>query len=89
MEMKSELEGNLAMLVLSRQIDESIIIDLGNDEIIKVTVVDIRGDKVRLGVSSAGETQSTVQTEVEGSNPSVDPYYYSNFHPSNRSRDHH
>lgn len=36
------------MLVLSRQRDESIII--GDD--IVVTVVDIRGDKVRLGIQA-------------------------------------
>jgi len=36
------------MLVLSRKRDESIIID-GN---IKLTIVDIRGDKVRLGVEA-------------------------------------
>lgn len=36
------------MLVLSRQRDESIII--GDD--IVLTVVDIRGDKVRLGISA-------------------------------------
>ena len=36
------------MLVLSRQLDESIII---GDEIV-VTVVDIRGDKVRLGIQA-------------------------------------
>jgi carbon storage regulator len=36
------------MLVLSRQIDETIMI--GDD--IEVTVVDIRGDKVRLGISA-------------------------------------
>lgn len=39
------------MLVLSRKRDESIII---NDNI-KVTVVDIRGDKVRLGVVAPTE----------------------------------
>jgi carbon storage regulator len=39
------------MLVLSRQRDESIII--GDD--IEITVVDIRGDKVRLGVSAPKE----------------------------------
>ncbi len=39
------------MLVLSRQRDESIII---NDNI-KITVVDVRGDKVRLGVSAPRE----------------------------------
>lgn len=36
------------MLVLSRQRDESIMI---GDEI-EITVVDIRGDKVRLGISA-------------------------------------
>jgi carbon storage regulator len=39
------------MLVLSRQRDESIII---GDNII-VTVVDIRGDKVRLGIQAPTE----------------------------------
>lgn len=39
------------MLVLSRQLDESIII---SDNIV-VTVVDIRGDKVRLGVQAPQE----------------------------------
>ena len=36
------------MLVLSRQRDETIVI--GDD--IEITVVDIRGDKVRLGISA-------------------------------------
>lgn len=36
------------MLVLSRQKDESIII--GDD--VEVTIVDVRGDKVRLGISA-------------------------------------
>ena len=36
------------MLVLSRQKDESIII--GDD--IKITIVDVRGDKVRLGINA-------------------------------------
>lgn len=36
------------MLVLSRQLDESIMI--GDD--IVVTIVDIRGDKVRLGIEA-------------------------------------
>jgi carbon storage regulator len=39
------------MLVLSRQRDESIII--GDD--IVITVVDIRGDKVRLGIDAPKE----------------------------------
>lgn len=39
------------MLVLSRQCDESIMI--GDD--IEVTVVDIRGDKVRLGITAPRE----------------------------------
>ena len=36
------------MLVLSRQLDQSIVI--GDD--IVITVVDIRGDKVRLGIAA-------------------------------------
>lgn len=39
------------MLVLSRQRDESIMI--GDN--IKITVVDIRGDKVRLGIDAPTE----------------------------------
>ena len=39
------------MLVLSRQRDETIMI--GDD--VEVTVVDIRGDKVRLGISAPRE----------------------------------
>ncbi len=39
------------MLVLSRQRDQSIII--GDD--IVVTVVDVRGDKVRLGIDAPSE----------------------------------
>jgi carbon storage regulator len=40
------------MLVLSRKKNESIIIDGG----ITVTVVEIRGDKVRLGIDAPKET---------------------------------
>jgi carbon storage regulator len=39
------------MLVLSRQRDESIVI---GDKIV-ITIVDIRGDKVRLGIEAPGE----------------------------------
>jgi carbon storage regulator len=45
------LQGDTAMLVLSRQRDESIFI--GDN--IKITVVDIRGDKVRLGIEAPTE----------------------------------
>jgi carbon storage regulator len=41
----------LAMLVLSRKKNESIIID----EHIVITVVEIRGDKVRLGIEAPKE----------------------------------
>ena len=44
-------EEEQAMLVLSRQRDESIVIG----ENIIVTVVDIRGDKVRLGIEAPTE----------------------------------
>ena len=39
------------MLVLSRHLDESIVI--GDDVVI--TVVDIRGDKIRLGIAAPPE----------------------------------
>ena len=39
------------MLVLSRQKDESIVI---NDNI-EITIVDVRGDKVRLGITAPKE----------------------------------
>jgi carbon storage regulator len=48
----SSLGSGIGMLVLSRKRDESIVID-GN---IVLTIVDIRGDKVRIGV----EAPSTV-----------------------------
>ena len=41
------------MLVLSRQRDESIVI--GDD--IEITVVDIRSDKVRLGIAAPRQVQ--------------------------------
>ncbi len=39
------------MLVLSRQRDESILIMAGEEEI-EIKIVDIRGDKVRLGFNA-------------------------------------
>jgi len=39
------------MLVLSRKFNESIVIDGG----IKITVVEIRGDKIRLGIEAPRE----------------------------------
>jgi carbon storage regulator len=41
-------QKELKMLVLSRQKDESIMI--GDD--VEVTIVDVRGDKVRLGITA-------------------------------------
>jgi carbon storage regulator len=42
------------MLVLSRQKDESLIISPTKDdqELIEITIVDVRGDKVRLGINA-------------------------------------
>jgi carbon storage regulator len=39
------------MLVLSRQKDESIIIGDG-ENLVEVCIVDVRGDKVRLGINA-------------------------------------
>jgi len=40
------------MLVLSRQIDESIMIEYKPKSYINLTVVDIRGERVRLGIDA-------------------------------------
>jgi len=45
---KTNLQKELKMLVLSRQKDESIMI--GDD--VEITIVDVRGDKVRLGITA-------------------------------------
>jgi carbon storage regulator len=45
------VQKELKMLVLSRQKDESIVI--GDD--VEVTIVDVRGDKVRLGITAPKE----------------------------------
>lgn len=39
------------MLVLSRQVDEVFIIDTGFG-LVEITLIDIRGDKVRLGIEA-------------------------------------
>ena len=41
------------MLVLSRERDESVVIGEGTEEI-EVMIVDVRGGKVRLGITAPG-----------------------------------
>jgi len=59
------------MLVLSRQKDESIMI--GDN--VEITIVDVRGDKVRLGISAPNdipvhrrEVYEAIQKEKEEAN---------------------
>lgn len=59
------------MLVLSRQKDESIMI--GDD--VEITIVDVRGDKVRLGINAPRsvavhrkEIYLAIQKEKQGGN---------------------
>lgn len=40
------------MLILSRRRDEKVIIECPNGDMLEVMVVDIRGDKVRLGFAA-------------------------------------
>jgi len=51
MNSKASRQKELKMLVLSRQKDESIMI--GDN--VEVTIVDVRGDKVRLGIAAPKE----------------------------------
>ncbi len=56
------------MLVLSRKKNESIVI---NDEIV-ITVVEVRGDKVRLGIQAPREVpvhRSEVHAAIHGEEP--------------------
>ena len=62
-------QKELAMLVLSRQRDESIMI---GDEV-EITIVDVRGDKVRLGITAPKsipvhrrEIYDAIQREKDG-----------------------
>jgi carbon storage regulator len=60
------------MLVLSRKKNESIVIN--ND--ITVTVVEIRGDKVRLGIVAPKEVpvhRQEVYEAIHGSKPNTEP----------------
>ena len=60
------------MLVLSRKKNESIVIN--NDVVI--TVVEIRGDKVRLGIVAPKEVsvhREEIYEAIHGSSPAVKP----------------
>ncbi len=46
---------SLAMLVLSRKRDEKILITLPDGRLVEIMVVDIQGDKVRLGIEAPKE----------------------------------
>jgi carbon storage regulator len=48
---KTSQQKELKMLVLSRQKDESIMV--GDN--VEITIVDVRGDKVRLGITAPKE----------------------------------
>ena len=50
------------MLVLSRMRDETIMI--GDD--IQITIVDIRGDKVRLGINAPSQIPGPLQRSIRG-----------------------
>ena len=66
------------MLVLSRNKDQSIIIGDGPNRV-KIMVVDIRGDKVRLGITAPSnipvhreEVYEAIQKEQQQNLPSSD-----------------
>lgn len=63
------------MLILSRKIDQ--IVDIGND--ITVTVIDIRGDKVRLGIDAPKELRVDRREVTEKRNQETTPCRESRF----------
>lgn len=78
-------KGDDAMLVLSRHRDESIII--GDD--IKITVVEIRGDKVRIGVAAPiaipvhrEEVYEAIQREIKAARKEAEKQSLEGLDPS-------
>ena len=56
------------MLVLSRKIGQCVCI---NGKLVRIQVVDIRGDKVRLGIDAPKEVtvhREEVQQQIDGAN---------------------
>jgi carbon storage regulator len=75
------------MLVLSRQKDESIMV---GDEV-EITIVDVRGDKVRLGISAPRsiavhrkEVYEAIQREKEEQDQEQE-----NSNPNSKTKAHH
>jgi len=68
------MEGDSSMLVLSRRKNESICI--GTNAETKVTVVEIRGDKVRLGIVAPREIpvhRQEVWDDIHGGDAGTKP----------------
>lgn len=66
------LGKEFAMLVLSRQRDETIMI--GDD--IEITILDIKGDKVRVGINAPREIpvhRKEVYDKIKGENDPAHP----------------
>lgn len=73
-ELVSFTEREKKMLVLSRKRNESVVI---NDQII-VTVVDIRGNKVRLGIQAPRDVpihRDEVLARIQGGEPPRNPVH--------------
>jgi carbon storage regulator CsrA len=58
------------MLVLSRKRDEKILLKVGDDEHIEITVVRIDANKVRLGIQ-AGDSVTILRSELVESTAKV------------------
>ena len=53
------------MLVLTRKVDESITLTLPDGSVIVITLTEVRGDKVRIGIDAPGSIQ-VLRSELIG-----------------------
>ena len=60
------------MLVLTRRVGESILIELPSGELIEVTMLDVKGSQVRIG-TNAPDDITIIREELREASPEEEP----------------